>query len=250
MTFIEIEANDGIVMLTLARGKVNAINGSLMAELSSALDELSSAPEVRALVLTGRGKFFSFGFDVPEILTFAKEDFVKYATEFTDLYRKLFLLPKPVIASLNGHTVAGGCMLALACDTRIMVTGNAKISLNEINFASSVFAGSTEMLRFLVGGANATEILYSGAMYSAEEAMKLRLVQEVVSEESLATKTKTIAATLAGKDHVAFASIKALLRSEVAEAMKRRDAASVKEMVDIWFSETTREQLRNIQIHL
>jgi len=97
----------------------------------------------------------------------------------------MFIYPKPIIAALNGHTIAGGCMLALACDFRLMVPGKAKISLNEIGFGSSVFAGATEMLRFWVGSAMATEVLYSGAMYPANEAFRLGLVQEVISEENL-----------------------------------------------------------------
>ncbi|HXD33826.1 MAG TPA: enoyl-CoA hydratase/isomerase family protein [Pyrinomonadaceae bacterium] len=249
MTFIEIETAEEIATLTLNRGKVNAISGALMEELDLCLSELANKSAIRAIVLTGRDKFFSFGFDVPEILKFTRQDFVKYATDFTRLYRKLFLFPKPVIASLNGHTVAGGCMLALTCDTRIMVSGNAKISLNEITFGSSVFAGSTEMLRSLVGTSHAAEILYSGAMYSAEEAHGLGLVETVSTEETLREDTKRIASALAAKDPTAFASIKSLLRKEVGESMKRRDADSVEEMVDIWFSEATRAHLKNIQIH-
>ena len=76
--------------------------------------------------------------------------------------------PRPV--NRAGHTVAGGCMLALACDRRVMARGKGKISLNEIGFGSSVFAGSVEMLRFAVCSRNAQEILYSGALYDADQA--------------------------------------------------------------------------------
>src|SRR5215475_7992448 len=179
MLFIESQRSEGIATLTLRRGKVNALNGAVVDQLRGTLKTLEGDPEVKAIVLTGAGKFFSFGFDIPEFLSFTKEQFTEYLINFTDLYTYLFLYPKPFVTALNGHTIAGGCMLALAGDYRIMVSGKAKIGLNEIGFGSSIFAGSTEMLRFWVGSANATTILYSGAMCPAEEAKSLGLVHEV-----------------------------------------------------------------------
>lgn len=116
---------------------------------------------LKAVILTGTGRLFSFGFDIPEFLSFSKEAFSDYLTGFTDLYTYLFSYPKPVVAALNGHTIAGGCMLALACDHRVMAAGKGKISLNEIAFGASVFAGYTEMLRFWVGSATATDITFA-----------------------------------------------------------------------------------------
>ena len=170
MDFVELHKNGEIATLMLNKGNVNALNGAVLDQLRTHLKALENDQEVRAVILTGSGKFFSFGFDIPEFLSFSKEQFVAYLENFTNLYTYLFLYPKPVVAALNGHAIAAGCMLALACDYRVMITGKARISLNEIGFGSSVFAGSTEMLRFCVGSGNATTILYSGAMYTAEGA--------------------------------------------------------------------------------
>ena len=165
MDFVAARKDNGIATLTLIRGRVNALNGAVVDQLRAQLENLEIDREVTAVVLTGSGKFFSFGFDIPEFLASTKEEFAQYLVNFTDLYTYLFLFPKPVIAAINGHAMAGGCMLTLACDHRVMTNGKAKISLNEIGFGSSVFAGSTEMLRFWVGNANATTILYTGAIY-------------------------------------------------------------------------------------
>ena len=108
MSFTELETSDGIATVFLARGKVNALNGAVVAELRSRLEKLEGEPEVRAVVLTGRGRFFSFGFDVPEFLTFSKEEFTAYVAAFSGLYTYMFLYPKPLVAGLNGHAVAGG----------------------------------------------------------------------------------------------------------------------------------------------
>jgi len=179
MDFVTSQKDDGISILTLNRGRVNALNGAVDDQLRALLETLESDREVRSVVFTGSGKSFSFGFDIPEFLSLTKEQFTDFLINFCDLYRYLFLYPKPVVAALNGHTIAGGCMLALACDYRVIVSGKAKISLNEIGFGSSVFAGSVEMLRFWAGNANAMHILYSGAMHPAEEAQRLGLVHEV-----------------------------------------------------------------------
>lgn len=249
MGFIEMQRTNGIATLMLSRGKVNALNGTVVDQLRGTLKGLEGDPEVKSIVLTGAGKFFSFGFDIPEFLSFTKEQFTEYLTTFTDLYTYVFLYPKPVVAAINGHTIAGGCMLALACDYRVMVSGKAKIALNEIGFGSSVFAGSTEMLRFWVGGANATAVLFSGAMYGAEDAKSMGLVQEVTTERELMDKARNVASDFASKSAPAFASIKALLRRSIVEEMRGREGESIREFVDIWYSEATWANLRNIKIY-
>ena len=249
MEFVALQKDNGIATLTLSRGRVNALNRTVVDQLRVQLKNLEIDREVSAVVLTGSGKFFSFGFDIPEFLALTKEEFADYLANFTDLYTYLFLFPKPVIAAINGHAMAGGCMLTLACDHRVMPIGKAKISLNEIGFGSSVFAGSTEMLRFWVGSANATAILYTGAMYQAEEAKDLGLVHEVSTEQNFTTAVEKAASALQAKASPAFASIKSLLRKSVAEEMRRREANSIKEFLEIWYSEETWANLQKIKIY-
>jgi len=161
----------------------------------------------------------------------------------------LFLFPKPIVAALNGHTIAGGCMLATACDFRLMVTGKAKISLNEITFGAPVLAGSVEMLKYCVGSRNAQSILYSGAMYSAEEAIQLGLVDQVSSEDALTEDAIKVAQELAQKDSSAFRCTKHLLRKPAVEEMIKREKDAILEFVDIWYSEQTWENLKAIKIY-
>jgi enoyl-CoA hydratase/carnithine racemase len=248
MHFVKVEIIEGVASVALSRGKVNAINQTVVDELRQCLETLATDPDLRAVVLTGRGKFFSFGFDVTEFLSYTKAEFTSYLTAFTDLYTYLFTYPKPVVAALNGHTIAGGCMLALACDYRLMAAGNAKISLNEITFGASVFAGSTEMLRFLIGSAKATDVLYSGSMYSAGQALELGLVQAVADGDQLIDRARRIAADLAVRPAPAFTSIKSLLRKPIAEEMMRREAASIGEFVDIWYTAETWAKIQKIRI--
>jgi Delta3-Delta2-enoyl-CoA isomerase len=249
LDFVRLSTNDGVAEVRLKRGKVNALNERMVDEISGCLQRLAADPDVRAVILTGDGAFFSFGFDIPEFLSYSRESFADFLKRFTGLYTYLFTYPKPVLAALNGHTVAGGCMLALACDYRIMVSGKAKISLNEITFGSSVFAGSVAMLKFLVGGKNAQAVLYDGTMYSAEAALHLGIIDQVAPQEKLLEEAQDVAKRLAARDAAAFRSIKGLLRAPVAEAMVKEEGASVQEFVNIWYSENTWKNLQAIRIH-
>jgi enoyl-CoA hydratase/carnithine racemase len=165
------------------------------------------------------------------------------------LYTKIFLFPKPIIASLNGHTIAGGCMLADACDFRIMVSGKAKISLNEITFGASVFTGSVEILKFCVGCRNAEEILITGAMYPAEKALNLGLINQISNEENLVNDAHKAAEEYAQKDAGSFAAIKSLLRQPIVDSYIDNEKKSIDEFTGIWYSESTQKQLEQIKIH-
>ena len=248
MEHLITEIDQGLAHVTLARGKVNAINSQVIAELDEAFRSLEQREEIRAIVLTGRGKFFSYGFDVPEIRGYSRDEFVRFFRQFTSFYTYLFQFRKPVIAAINGHAVAGGCMLALACDRRVMVDGYPKISLNEITFASSVFAGSVEMLRFAAGGRAATAMLYSGWMYTARDAAQIGVIDEVAPEERVLESARKIAADLGARRPLAFSSIKRMLREPVAEQMMRCEPASIEEMAELWSTEPTRSNLQSINI--
>lgn len=248
MEHFDLSRDGDLAVLALRRGKVNAINSALVRSLQSVLEKLRRDPDVHALVMTGTGSFFSFGFDIPEFLSFDRADFTMFLEDFTRFYTSLFVFPKPVVAALNGHTIAGGCMLALACDRRIMASGRARISLNEVTFGASVFAGAVEMLRTCVGARRAEEILLEGAMYPAERAVSLGLIDRVEGPPTTLEAAKAEARMLGSRDASAFGSIKSLLREPIAGEMRRREATSIREFVDIWYSEATWRRLEGIVI--
>jgi 3,2-trans-enoyl-CoA isomerase len=249
MDFVRFSTNDGIAEVRLKRGKVNALNEQAVEELAGCFERMAADPDIRAVIFTAEGPFFSFGFDIPEFLSYSRKSFSRYLDRFTSLYSYLFTYPKPLVAALNGHAIAGGYMLALACDYRIMVSGKAKISLNEITFGSSVFAGSVAMLKFLVGGKNAHAVLYEGTTYSAEAASLIGMIDQVSSDEKLAGETQEVARRLAAKDAAAFRSMKSLLRASVADEMARSEEQSIREFIDIWYSENTWRNLQAIRIY-
>jgi 3,2-trans-enoyl-CoA isomerase len=248
MDFMEVSRRDGIAEVALRRGKVNAIHEPMIRELRQCLEQLAGDAEAKAVTLTSRGPFFSFGFDIPELLKLQKPAFLGFTRSFAELYTYLFAYPKPLVAALNGHAIAGGCMLALACDRRLMVSGKARISLNEITFGSSLFAGSVRMLSFVVGERSAQTIACEGAMYSAEEAQRLGLVDEVCAPEALAADAEKAARRLAERDPAAYRSIKGLLRGPIAKEMAAAEPRSLFEFAEIWYSPSTWKNLQAITI--
>jgi enoyl-CoA hydratase/carnithine racemase len=248
MEFLNLSITGMIAEARLKRGKVNALNERMIEEVSDCFRRLAADPDVRAVIFTGDGPFFSFGFDIPEVLNYSKESFSRYIRKFSTLYTDLFTYPKPLVAAVNGHAIAGGCMLTLACDYRIMVSGKAKISLNEITFGASLFAGTIFMLESIVGARNAQTIMYDGAMYSAETALNLGLIDQISSIERLMQDARDVAMRLAEREAAAFRSIKSLLRTPVVEKITAKEEASIQEFVDIWYSERTWSSLQNIRI--
>lgn len=248
MKFLDISIESGTATVTIDRPKVNALNVELVEELGECFSGLARDSGVNAVILTGQGSFFSFGFDVPGFMAYKKKSFQKYVMNFSKLTRKIFMFPKPVIAGLNGHAVAGGCILALSCDWRVMVKGKPEISLNELTFGSTVFTSVVEFLRFAVGSNNAQSVLYSGKMYAAEEALSLGLVDEAVTESGFSGALNRIALDYGGRDSAVFKSAKIMLRSPTIKRVKKDEKSTITEFVDIWYSKSTRKNLAKIEI--
>jgi 3,2-trans-enoyl-CoA isomerase len=248
MKYVGLVVNDGLATITLKRPKVNAINEEMVAELHKAFREAESDDSVRAVILTGSGSFFSFGFDIPGFMDYPKDAFRLFVTAFSELVKYVFGFPKPVIGALNGHAVAGGCVLALACDRRIMVSGKPKIALNELTLGVTVFTSIAEMLRFTVGARNSQWLLYSGKMCPAEDALAIGLVDEAPPAEEFEAAVASAASSLAAVSGDAFRTAKNLLRKRILNRIDRDDGFSISDFVDVWYEEDTREKLARVEI--
>ena len=134
MEHIQSERNGNLAILILSRGKANALNYALVEELCGAVAAAAADDSVRGLVIASdRPRFFSSGFDIREVFGYDREGMAAFFGRFIDLYESLYNFPKPVVAALSGHTFAGGAILAIACDFRIMAEGDFGFALNEVN---------------------------------------------------------------------------------------------------------------------
>ena len=250
MRFLNLKRNNKIAMITLSRGKVNAVNNETVIEFSRLFVELEKDESVKGVVLTGQGNFFSFGFDVPELYDYSPAEFTRFLQSFCQMYKDIFLFPKPMVVAINGHAVAGGCILALMADFRVIAGNKAKMSLNEVTFGAALFAGAVEMLRFAAGNKTASEVLLSGQMFNPQEALKMGLVDQLTSEDQLLLSAEKKAVAMGQYYGPNFAALKRLLRQPIAEEWSRREENSIVEFVQIWYSPETREKTKGIKIYI
>jgi len=220
-TFIYEQTPTGIATITLNRPeRLNALTFEVYRELTDTFAALRDEDDVRVVVITGTGRAFCSGGDVKDIIGELFSRDVEGLLEFTrmtcELVRNIRLLPKPVIASLNGTTAGAGACIALASDIRI-ATADARIAFLFVKVGlSGADMGAAYLLPRVVGLAKATELLYTGDFISAEEAERIGLYNQVVpSTTELATATNTLGERLAKGPGFALAKTKEMLNREL-----------------------------------
>lgn len=177
---IILEKKDGIGYITLNRPEVfNAISQELIDEFSDALDKVNKDEEIRVLILTGAGKGFQAGADIRELSIMTPMAILRWNEGVLRNHAKLEKLRQPVIAAINGLAMGGGLELALSCSLRVAVEG-AKLALPEVKLGIIPGTGGTQRLPRLIGKGNAYELLLTGDTITAEEALKIGLVNKVV----------------------------------------------------------------------
>jgi enoyl-CoA hydratase len=201
--------NEGIATITFNRPKaLNALNGALLAELSQALDQIAADEDIRVLVLTGAGdKSFVAGADITELATFNSLSAKNFAEIGHGIIRKLQLLPIAVIAAVNGFALGGGTEIAIACDF-IYASENARFGQPEINLGVIPGFGGTQRLPRLIGTNMAKELIFTGKMVSATEALQIGLANKVVPQDQLMDEVLKIAGEIAAKGKVSLREAK------------------------------------------
>jgi len=197
-----------IFTITINRpDKLNALNQTVLNELSSAMDKANSDVQIKAAIITGAGeKAFVAGADIAEFVGVKDDKGALLSKKGQDIFFKIENCPKPVIAAVNGFALGGGCELAMACHFRTAST-NAKFGQPEVNLGLIPGYGGTQRLTMLVGKGKAMEMMMSGNMIEADEAKALGLVNYVESPENLLAKTKEILKTILTKSPVAVSKV-------------------------------------------
>jgi enoyl-CoA hydratase len=208
-----LERRDRIAIITINRpDKLNALNIATRKELAEALDELRDDREIRVVVITGAGeKAFVAGADINE---FAGRTAVEQRAvmKAKSIFTAAGDFPKPIIAMIKGFCLGGGCELALACDIRI-ASERAKFGQPEINLGIIPGGGGTQRLTRLIGEGKAMQMILTGEMIDAQEALRLGLVNEVHPAAELEAKTMEMASKIAEKSPVALAMAKTSVKN-------------------------------------
>lgn len=211
MTYANItfEIQDRLAILTFNRPKaLNALNRALLGEFAQALDRLEESEDVRVLVLTGSGdKAFVAGADITEINQLGPLGAKQFARRGQEAINRLSQLPIPVIAAVNGYALGGGTEMALACDF-VYAAETAQFGLPEINLGIIPGFGGTQRLARLIGPNMAREMIFSGKMINAAEALRLGIVNKVCAPDQLIGDVQATAAAIAQKGRVALRAAK------------------------------------------
>jgi enoyl-CoA hydratase/carnithine racemase len=236
--------DDAIRVLRLAGGKANAMDGALLDAIERMIDDFERGP-ARAAVLTGYERFFSAGLALPALIDLDRGAMRAFIEQFGRAMTRVFACEKPLVAALNGHAIAGGCVLALMCDWRICADVSAKIGLNEAQLGIGLPAIVIEPLRAQLPPASLIPVALEGRLFSPREAHAIGLVHEVVPEGELAARAEARARELAAPPAVGVAQIKRALRAPILAAIARTAAAETERWLDSWFSGGAQEQLRS-----
>ncbi|HYA54896.1 MAG TPA: enoyl-CoA hydratase-related protein [Thermoplasmata archaeon] len=188
--------DDGVEILTLKHPPVNALSTALLAHLARHVEAIGADPKVRAVVLTGDGQYFSAGADLKEMATMDLANAPAVVRTGHELFRNLSGLKPPVIAAVNGLALGGGLELALSCDLRI-AGESAKFGAPEVNYGLMPAYGGTQRLPRLVGLPKAKELIFTGSMVSAAEALRIGLVNKTVPAGQELRAARDLAHTIA-----------------------------------------------------
>jgi enoyl-CoA hydratase len=210
---ILVESTEGIATITFNRPKaLNALNRALLSELACALEGVAADEASRVLILTGAGpKSFVAGADITEINRLNPLEAKFFARQGLATINLLGELAIPVIAAVNGFALGGGCEMALGCDF-IYASENAKFGLPEINLGIIPGFGGTQRLSRRIGMGRAKELIFSGRMLSAREALEMGLVNRVCPPEDLMTECLATARLIASKGRVSLRAAKQVIQ--------------------------------------
>lgn len=231
-----------IAILRLNNGPMNTISSQLVEELSQSLVEVKGS--VRGLILCGGDKFFSAGFDLPELLAFDRPAMENFFEKFNQLCVNLFTVPMLTICALSGHAVAGGNILALTCDYRYASTEGKKIGLNELTLGVPVPYLADRILRHTIGDRYASQMIYSGEFMTFSEAKTIGLIDVVGAPDELEDLTLERISYLARFHTQAFEAVKANKVDEIRRDYEKNAKLKNDEFLDCWFSDPVQKNLR------
>jgi Delta3-Delta2-enoyl-CoA isomerase len=246
MNTIQTSVRDRAATITLNRGRSNAINPEMVAELSDMFRNISRDEGIHGVILTGNEGFFSAGMDLIELYDLNEMQIREFWKDFLNLVTELVSFSKPFVASISGHSPAGGCVLALCSDYRIMAEGKFIIGLNEVPVGLIVPDSIFSLYAFWLGQATAYRFLLEGKLLTPEEARTTGLVDELIRPVSLQTAAERSLRKYLQFDVKTWQQSKSNLRRELVGKMNKDQSETLTHLLNQWWSPSTRSILRTI----
>jgi 3,2-trans-enoyl-CoA isomerase len=246
MNTIKVTVKDRLAIITLNRGKSNALNREMVTELNDMMLNIDSDPAIGGAMITGTGHFFSAGLDLIELYGYDEAETRSFWELFFRFSANLIKFKKPLVAAINGHSPAGGCVIGIACDARIMADGKYIIGLNEVPVGIIVPFSIFKMYEFWLGKANAARSLLEGKLFTPEEALKIGLVDEVVNPDTILTASERRVRKYMGFEANTWQQSKLNIRQELIAAVSADQTETLNKMLAQWWSPATRSILKTI----
>lgn len=235
---IEVEDRDGVRVLRMNRGKANAMDLELLRALRVELLALRESG-ARAGVITGSGSMFCAGVDLKRVVDGGAAYVREFLPALESALEAAFTMPKPLVAAVNGHAIAGGYILACACDRRIMAEGKGRVGLPELHVGVPFPTLVMEILRSSVAPPRLGELLLVGGTMNPGSALAASLVDELAPEAGLLDAACAVAGKLGSLEPGAYATTKRKLREPALDAWRSRAADGDAAITEQWCSEAT-----------
>jgi enoyl-CoA hydratase len=240
---IDVAEQGDIAVLTMRHGKANAMDIEFCDAIAAHFEELKQS-KAKAVVLTSEGGIFSAGVDLLRGLEGGPDYFRRFLPALSKAFITLFFFPKPVVAAINGHAVAGGCVLACCADRRLMAKGAGRIGVPELLVGLPFPTIAFEVVRFAVASQFAQEVFLTGATYPAGEALPRGLVDEAVEPGELMRRALAAAEHFAAIRGDAFTITKLQLRQPIGDRCASETKRFEMAVNELWCAPEAFERIR------
>jgi len=246
MSTIQVSMNNRLAVVSLDRGRSNPINHQMIKDLLACVKDMEEDDNVGGLIITGKPGFFSSGIDLIEAYDYNEEQIRDFWTDFLALPGALASFKKPLVAAINGHSPAGGCVLVLCCDYRVMAEGPFIIGLNEIPVGIIVPDSIFNLYAFWLGQRKAYQYLIEGKLLNVSEALQAGLIDETSAAEDVLTAAEKKIRAYMQLNPVTWSMSKMNLRKDIISKLKSDQSANLNRMLEQWWAPATRKGLQMI----
>ena len=243
MPKITVTMQGETAVLRLENGVTNAISSDLVNDLSASLEHVRGS--AKGLILTGNEKFFCIGFNLPELIQLDRSGMSDFLTRFDQLTLDLYALPMPTACAMTGHAIAGGNVLALACDFRFAAKGKKLLGFNESTIGLPVPYLPDLILRQIIGDRAATEMIYHGQFIPSSQAAETGLVDTLLPLTEVEGQAIAKINALAALPRTSFAIIKENRTDAVCASYEQNKQVKLTKMLDCWFEDSTQALLKD-----
>jgi enoyl-CoA hydratase/carnithine racemase len=247
MTTVRVDRKGRAAVLRLDKARGNAIDEPMVRDVTAAARELAADESVGGVLLTSaHPKLFSPGLDLVTLIELDRGGMERFMLLFAEMVWALYALPKPMVAGINGHAVAGGCILALTADHRVLRRGGAQIGLNEVKVGVPLPWSVSELLRASVPPPALSQVALLGRNFADDEALRVGLADELADAAGFEDHCLLRLDEFLEKDLYSLVATKTALRHDVLASMKGRERERMGGWLDGWFSDSTRARMKEL----